>query len=253
MLSIDPASGAADHGLFKDLFATQDDILGKLIMEQLNAHWSLVGDKAFFDTALFPWAQHLEANWRTIRSELDLVMKTRLDLPNLQDVSREYEDLTTDNLWKTYILFGYASQNRKSCELCPETTKLMKQVPGMQSALFSVLGPRKHIPPHRGLYKGLLRCHLGLIVPEPKSALRLRVDKEVRNWEEGKLLVFDDSFEHEVWNETNERRMVLIVDFIRPLPPPISFLNDLAVKRISSWEFVREAHENYRRWEATFR
>jgi aspartyl/asparaginyl beta-hydroxylase (cupin superfamily) len=240
----------ADHGLLKDFFSSQNDIFGKFILEQLNAYWSLVGDHSFFDTSQFPWVAELEANWTTIRSELENVLGQRADLPNLQDVSIEYSDLTTDDLWKTYILFGYGYRNERSCRMCPKTTKLVEQIPGMESALFSVLGPRKHIPAHRGLYKGLLRSHLGLIVPEPNSACRMRVDRDVRNWQEGKALVFDDSFQHEVWNDTDKYRVVLLLDFIRPLPPPISYLNDLAVERIRSWEFVTEAHHNYRRWES---
>lgn len=251
MSSIDPLpESARDNGLLKDFFAKPDDIFAKFILEQLNATWSLVGDHSFFDASQFPWAENLEANWQTIRSELENVLSRSFDLPNLQDVSKEYEDLTSDDLWKTYILFGYGWRNEHSCRICPETTKLVEQVPGMQSAVFSILGPRKHIPPHRGLYKGLLRCHLGLIVPEPKSACRMRVDQDIRNWEEGKSLIFDDSFQHEVWNGTDQNRVVLLLDFVRPLPAPISLLNDLAVERISSWPFVREANDNYRRWES---
>lgn len=242
---------ADDNGWLKDFFAKPDDYLAKIFLEQMNALWSSVGDHPFFDTSHFPWVKNLEANWRTIRDELESLLSRRLNLINLQDLSKEYDDLTNDSLWKTFVLFGFGTRNERSCRLCPETTRLVDQVPGIHSAGFSVLGPRKHVPPHRGLYKGLLRCHMGLIVPEPKSACRLRVDREIRNWEEGKMLIFDDSFQHEVWNDTDKDRVVLLLDFVRPLPSPISLLNDLAVERIASWPLFLEATENYRRWESS--
>lgn len=240
---------AADNSPFKDFFSTPDDIFSRLILETLNAQWSLVGDHPFFDTKQFPWIENLEASWRIIRSELETLLSRRDNLPNLQDISKDYEVLTQDNLWKTYILYEYGYRIEKSCQLCPETIRLIEQVPGMKTALFSIMGPRKHVPAHRGLYKGLLRYHLGLIVPEPNSACRIRVADEVRSWGEGKSLIFDDSFQHEVWNDSNEHRIVLILDVIRPLPFPVSLLNELAVERISSWPLVQGIKEKYESWE----
>lgn len=253
MSSTDALREPANNSLLKDFFSTPDDIFSKLILELLNAQWSLVGDHFFFDTNQFSWIENLEANWRTIRSELENLLSGRDSLPNLQDISEEYEVLTKDNLWKTFILFEYGYKIEKSCQLCPETVKLVEQVPGMKSALFSIMGPRKHVPAHRGLYKGLLRYHLGLIVPEPNTSCRIRVGQDVRSWGEGKSLIFDDSYQHEVWNDSNEHRVVLLLDVVRPLPFPISVLNDLAVERISSWPLVRNIKEKYESWESRFR
>jgi beta-hydroxylase len=76
----------------------------------------------------------------------------------------------------------------------------LQKVPGLKTAMFSILEPGKHIPPHRDPYDGVLRFHLGLIVPEPRDTLAIRVADQVLHWEEGKALVFDDHFEHEAWN-----------------------------------------------------
>ena len=96
----------------------------------------------------------------------------------------------------------------------------MREIPGMTTAMFSILSPRKHILDHRGPYKGVLRYHLGLIVPEDAERCRIRVGEDVRHWEEGKSMIFDDTFNHEVWNDTDETRVVLFVDVLRPLPFP---------------------------------
>ena len=79
--------------------------------------------------------------------------------------------------------------------------------------MFSILEPGKHLPPHRGPYNGVLRLHLGLIVPEPREQLGIRVDKDVYRWKEGEAVIFDDAYEHEAWNRTPHTRVVLFVDF----------------------------------------
>ena len=79
--------------------------------------------------------------------------------------------------------------------------------------MFSILEPGKHLPPHRGPYNGVLRLHLGLIVPEPREQLGIRVDNDVYRWQEGEAVIFDDAYEHEAWNRTPHTRVVLFVDF----------------------------------------
>jgi aspartyl/asparaginyl beta-hydroxylase (cupin superfamily) len=107
--------------------------------------------------------------------------------------------------------------------------RILNRIPNMKSAMFSILAPKKHIPPHRGMWKGMLRYHLGLIIPGPKGSCRIRVGKEIRTWEEGKSLVFDDSHEHEVWNDSDSYRVVLFVDVLRPVIFPLSLVNRTVV------------------------
>ena len=122
----------------------------------------------------------------------------------------------------------------------------------MTTAMFSILSPRKHILDHRGPYKGVLRYHLGLIVPRDAEACRIRVGEDVRHWEEGKSMIFDDTFNHEVWNDTDETRVVLFVDVLRPLPFPESAINRLIVKAIGLSPFVLDAKRNQEAWERRF-
>src|ERR1039458_2693627 len=123
----------------------------------------------------------------------------------------------------------------------------------MKTAMFSILSPRKHILDHRGPYKGVLRYHLGLIVPQDKEACRIRVGDDIRHWEEGKTMIFDDTFNHEGWNDPDETRVVLFVDVLRPLPSPESAINSLIVKAIRFSPFVLDAKRNQEAWEKRYR
>ena len=129
---------------------------------------SLVGDATFFPLERFPWIADLEANWSLIREELERVLEDREALPNFQDISRDQVEITDDDRWKTFFLYGYGFKAALNTEMCPATTALMERIPGMTTAMFSILSPRKHILDHRGPYKGVLRYHLGLIVPEDR-------------------------------------------------------------------------------------
>jgi len=119
----------------------------------------------------------------------------------------------------------------------------------MKTAFFSILAPGKHIPAHRGPFKGVIRYHLGLLVPEPAERCRIRVGTEIRHWREGESLVFDDTYEHEVWNDTSGRRAVLFLDVVRPLRFPASTFNDLILALIKRSPFVQDGVQNYKAWE----
>src|SRR5437660_12116805 len=139
------------------------------LLERLIVRASLVETTPFLAAEHFPWAGDLEASWKTIRRELDEVLTYREDLPNFQDISTDQATITDDDRWKTYFFFGYGFRSDANCDRCPETTRLLEGVPAMTTAFFSILGPRKHIPDHRGPYKGVLRYHLALMVPEPRD------------------------------------------------------------------------------------
>jgi aspartyl/asparaginyl beta-hydroxylase (cupin superfamily) len=218
-------------------------------VERLITRYSEVDDKTFFEVEDFPWVRNLETNWSAIRAELDELLKQPEALPNFQDVSKDQYVLSKDDKWKTFFLFGFGFKQQSNCLKCPETTKMMEQIPGMKSAMFSILAPGKHIKAHRGPYKGVLRCHLGLIVPEPKDAIRIRVGTDIRLWEEGKCMIFDDTFEHEVWHEGTSDRVVLFIDFVRPLRQPAKAINNAIIKLIAWSPFVQDARKNLDAWE----
>lgn len=218
--------------------------------EQLIPKYSLIGDSPFFEAEQFPWAQELEDNWHLIRQELDKILEHTAELPNFQDISPDQGYSTSqDNLWKTYFFYGYGLKEEKNCQRCPNTTRLIENIPGMKTAFFSILLPGKHIPEHRGPYKGVVRCLLGLKIPEPKQMCRIRVGDQTRYWEEGKAMFFDDSFPHEAWNETDGIRVVLFLDIVRPMKPPLSWINSLLLNLIKISPFVQDASANQKKWD----
>ena len=222
-------------------------------IERFIGRRSLVGDATFFENDRFPWIERIEANWTTIRDELERVLEDRDALPNFQDISKDQIEITDDDRWKTFFLYGYGFEAKLGTEICPKTAALMQTIPAMTTAMFSILSPRKHILDHRGPYKGVLRYHLGLIVPRDAQACRIRVGEDFRYWEQGESMIFDDTYNHEVWNETDETRVVLFVDVLRPLPEPWSTINRLIVKAISYSPFVLDAKRNQEVWEERYR
>ncbi len=218
-------------------------------LEKVIGRYSPEGDQPFFDARSFPWVDELESNWKSIRAELEKVLQHRDRLPNFQDISRDQITITQDDAWKTFILYGFGYRHERNCALCPETAGLVERVPGMLTAFFSILAPGKHIPPHRGPYKGILRYHLGLVVPEPAERCRLRVADEYRIWREGASLVFDDTYEHEVWNDTAGIRVVLFMDVVRRLPAPVSWLNRAIIAAIRRSAFIQDARQNAERFD----
>jgi beta-hydroxylase len=122
----------------------------------------------------------------------------------------------------------------------------------VKTAFFSVLGPRKRLPEHRGPYKGVIRYHLGLKIPSPPEACGIRVGGETAHWQEGKSLLFDDTYQHEAWNDTDEDRVVLFLDIVRPMPFPYSWLNTVVITGAGRTSFVRNARRNHADWEQRF-
>jgi len=222
-------------------------------IERFIGKRSLVGNATFFPLERFPWVKHVEEHWEVILEELQAVLADREALPNFQDISKDQIEITDDDDWKTFFLYGYGFEAKLGVEMCPRTAALMREIPGMTTAMFSILSPRKHILDHRGPYKGVLRYHLGLIVPQDAEGCRIRVGDDIRHWQAGKSMVFDDTFNHEVWNDTDETRVVLFVDVMRPLPFPESAINEGIVKAIGYSPFVLDAKRNQEAWETRYR
>jgi aspartyl/asparaginyl beta-hydroxylase (cupin superfamily) len=222
------------------------------LLESGVAKVSVHGDPHIYGSATFPWAAEVEAGWKSVQAELDQVMKYRDQIPSFHEILKEVTTITTDSNWKTFFLAGIGMNCEENARRCPETMKLLGKIPGMKTAFFSILSPHKHIPAHRGAYNGILRFHLGLLVPEPREKCRIRIGNDYRSWTEGKCLIFDDTFNHEVWNDTDGYRVVLFVDFARPLKFPFHHMNETLLNVGSLAPFLREAGEKQKKWEKKF-
>lgn len=230
-------------------------LVGEWLLDRLDrlvARYSVVPDRPFLDQSDFGWIADLEAASPTIRGELDVVLARHAALPNFQDISTDQATITDDDRWKTYFFYGFGFRSDANCARCPETARLVAAVPGMQTAMFSILSPGKHIPEHCGPYKGLMRYHLALRVPADSARCRIRVGDEHATWTEGESLLFDDTYEHEVWNDTDEVRVVLFLDVVRPLRFPMNLLNTAVLKAIAISPFVQDAKRRHEAWERDF-
>ncbi|MBM3844829.1 MAG: aspartyl/asparaginyl beta-hydroxylase domain-containing protein [Verrucomicrobia bacterium] len=221
-------------------------------LERRVAGASIHGDPAVYDSRTFSWAAEVENEWHLIRRELDQVMTFRDRIPSFHEILKEAGTITADDQWKTFFLAGIGMDCRENARRCPETMRLLGKIPGMKTAFFSILSPRKHIPAHRGAFNGVLRFHLGLLVPEPRSQVRIRIGNDFYHWTEGKSLIFDDTYNHEVWNDTDGYRVVLFVDFARPLKQPFHRLNEAFLNMASVAPFLREAGAKQKTWEKKF-
>ncbi|XP_026185295.1 aspartyl/asparaginyl beta-hydroxylase isoform X10 [Mastacembelus armatus] len=156
----------------------------------------------------------LERNWKTIRDEALVVMdqNTGMFIP-------EEENLREKGEWGQYTLWQQGKKVGNACQAVPKTCSLIERYPEATGCKrgqikFSVMQPGTHVWPHTGPTNCRLRMHLGLVIP--KQGCKIRCTNETREWEEGKVLIFDDSFEHEVWQDADSYRLIFIVDVWHP-------------------------------------
>ena len=135
-----------------------------------------------------------------------------------------------------------------NCRACPATAALLASLPGLLNAWFSILAPGYHIPPHKGPTRALVRCHLGLRVPADYQSCWIRVDQEILHWREGESLLFDDTYEHEVRNDTNEFRAVLFIDIERPMDTVGSWFNAFVLRLMQATHYVQDPLRNLAEW-----
>ena len=183
-------------------------------------------DQAWFERTDLPWLGALEAATDTIREELLGVLADAsgltpyVDMPDAAPAAAMWRDLNRSPAWSGFHLYRHGERVDAHCARCPKTVALLESLPLMRipdhspEILFSVLKPHTHIPPHTGVINGRLTVHLPLIVPENCGALR--AGDAQRAWRVGECLVFDDSFVHEAWNDSDQTRVVLILDAWNP-------------------------------------
>jgi aspartyl/asparaginyl beta-hydroxylase (cupin superfamily) len=180
----------------------------------------------FHDRKDFPWLERLEAATPMIVEELQGVLGAGAEdfapyiaFPRGAPVD-QWVELNHSPRWSSFFLWRDGVRQTRPCELCPRTAALLDDLPLMRqegfapTAIFSRLEPHTRIPPHTGSANSRLLVHLPLILPGPA---RFRVGAETRAWEMGQAWVFDDTIEHEAWNDADEARTILILDVWNPL------------------------------------
>lgn len=189
--------------------------------EPSHFHYPGLPPVEFHDRARFPWMDTLEAGTAEVREELEALLASEAAelVPYVQypdDVPlAQWRALNWSREWTAIHLLQNGRRVERNARHCPRTLALLAatdqpDVPGRcPNAMFSLLAPRTRIPPHTGVANTRLVCHLPLVVP---SGCGFRVGAETRLWESGKAFVFDDTIEHEAWNEGEELRVVLIFD-----------------------------------------
>ena len=171
----------------------------------------------------FPWVAELETAVPAMRAEIEQVLADEQGVePYVQEeatrASRGHS-LLNDARWSAFHLFRDGEPVEENARRCPLTMRLLEGLPipvikrRSPMALISILQPGTHIPPHHGMLNTRLICHIPLVVPQ---GCRLRVGGETREVVEGQAMIFDDSFEHEAWNEGDAVRAVLLFEIWRP-------------------------------------
>lgn len=219
------------------------------LFDRLIATSSLVSNAPVLDVRDFAWTQILRENWQAIRDEAMTVALRGNAAPSLSTISPDHRAIAEVDKWRSFFIWGYGYRIDENADRCPRTAALVEQIPGLNSAFFSILAPGTHIPDHRGVTKGLITCHLGLVVPRDGD-VRMRVHDRIVRWSEGQTLVFDDTYQHEVWNDTEGTRVVLLIQFERPLRNPGKWIADTFLRIVRRSPFVQEARDNIQTWNA---
>ena len=182
-------------------------------------------NRAWFEREEFPWMQELERHTGAIREELlavlaaDVGFRPFIQVPKQHPGAAYWRQLNDSPDWNAFFFYRDGERHGENHARCPATSRALDAAPLIRVAehspevFYSVLKPGAHIPPHTGVANIRLVCHLPLIVP---SECGIRVGRETRGWEEGKCIVFDDTFEHEAWNRSGQTRVVLIFDVWNP-------------------------------------
>jgi len=194
-----------------------------------------------------PFLSLLQDNHQVFLQEF-INAQSEIKLHNIKDFYKTETDINYDDNWKAVpiILFGHLF--KENSERFPGTYKVISQLPGCCAAMFSVLGPGKYIPPHRGIYKGIYRC-LFTIQVEQDAECWIRINKRKINFREKESIVFDETVQHEVMNSSTQPRVALYFDFYRKFPFPLNTFNKVIFFLLQRSSFVYTILNEYRKLE----
>lgn len=221
-------------------------MLNRYFAKQINADQR----PTFFDIkATYPSLDTLTRNYDSIKKEFEKVYQTKTDnMPLYHEIDPGEAAISnsTEKDWKVFMLYLLGHKPKENRALCPATCQLLDGIPNLLQAFFSILEPGKSIPLHNGPYLGYLRYHLGLHVPK-ENPPRLYVNSQEYIWREGEGVLFDDTWPHEVKNDSQDYRAVLIIDVLRPMPLTADLINKLVTNLVARYTYGRRVINKIKR------
>ena len=186
----------------------------------------------------------IQKDWKKIQQEALELYSKKDELMNMSDIAKGFFTKIDNEKgkWKVFIIKWYDNTVTTALNLAPETCKVIDKCPNVRAAMFSMLEPGKRIPLHKGPFKGCLRYHLGLKIPKDHKNCYIEVDDVKYSWYEGEGLVFDDTYKHAVYNNTNEPRIILFVDIVRPMNYPMNKVNSFLLENASFASFIKDVN-----------
>jgi aspartate beta-hydroxylase len=187
--------------------------------------------------AYFPNAIQFTSEWRALRDEA-LALAARRSLPRFEEIMPEQAEISAVDQrdWRVFMPKAYGQEFPENMVECPILADLLRRTPEVISATFSYLAPHKRIPPHRGPFRGIMRFHLGLAMPldsDGRPATILTIDNREHRFGDGECLLWDDTYPHEVWNNSDQPRVALLLDVWRPgMPRDLEFLSRIIVRGV---------------------
>ena len=192
-----------------------------------SGHFPYLPAIEFFDRDLFPWLDELERHTGEMREEILALWNEDMEKGFRPYIERppgsplgQWEELNHSPRWSAWFFWENGKRHDANCARCPRTTAAIESLPLLDipgkspTAMFSILEPRTRIPPHTGTSNVRATIHLPLVVP---PGCGFRVGSEIREWREGEAWAFDDTIEHEAWNDSDRPRAILIIDGWNPL------------------------------------
>ncbi|MEU0390135.1 aspartyl/asparaginyl beta-hydroxylase domain-containing protein [Streptomyces chartreusis] len=190
--------------------------------------------------SLFPESRKLDHQFDQIKSEVTKLIESR-DVRTYGDIDPlRAAEVSTD--WRLYYAYMLGETNTDAYRDCPLFVDFAERTPRVVNAIIAILEPGVTLKAHKGPYAGILRYHLPLTVPD-NNPPRLRVDREIHTWKEGEGILIDDTFEHEVYNESDGRRIMLIIDIRRPMGLLPDAMNRLSLRAKRKWsaQFIQDS------------
>ena len=179
----------------------------------------------------FPNAQRFIERWTDIRREALAIAGMLDQVPRFHDIMPAQADISANDGrdWRMFIIKAYGVTVEENLRRCPTVAALLTEAPEVVSAILSYLAPGKHIPEHRGPFRGILRFHLMLTMPRDgggNPACVMNIDGVPYLMGDGESLLWDDTYRHEVWNRSDQVRIALLLDVWRKdMPMDVALLS----------------------------